>query len=179
MTVHASPPSGDYRVPCCGRTLTDVILDGHTTTLAPHAVTCGRARHTVDTITSDALDQLYARIDTLERVAKSSKCHAQIIVQELETADAARLALRRRAEQAEADRAAVLREAADVAETVAIRLHAQHDIGGSTGAYEAMTELRRMADETQPAPPHGHRPCCEATIGHRPNCPTNQPKDRP
>ncbi|MCX4540473.1 hypothetical protein [Streptomyces sp. NBC_01565] len=30
-------------------------------------------RHTVDTITSDALDQLYARIDTLEHVAASNK----------------------------------------------------------------------------------------------------------
>ncbi|MFL5910516.1 MAG: hypothetical protein ACJ768_08135 [Gaiellaceae bacterium] len=50
---------------------------------------------------------------------------------------------------APADRAAVLREAADLAEDVAVRLHNEHDVGGATGAYEAMTELRRLADETQ------------------------------
>lgn len=50
---------------------------------------------------------------------------------------------------APAGRAAILREAADTAETVAIRLYAQHDVGGSTGAYEVMTDLRRLADEAQ------------------------------
>ncbi|MFJ6069110.1 hypothetical protein ACIQHU_39475 [Streptomyces tendae] len=49
------------------------------------------------------------------------------------------------------DRRAVLREAADRAEIVALRLRLKHDVGAANGAYEVMTELRRMADETQPA----------------------------
>ncbi|MFJ4356877.1 hypothetical protein ACIP25_11470 [Streptomyces massasporeus] len=48
-------------------------------------------------------------------------------------------------------RAAVLREAADRAEIVALRLRLKHDYGAANGAYEVMTELRRMADEAQPA----------------------------
>lgn len=40
-----------------------------------------------------------------------------------------------------------LERAADVAETVAMRLRDEHDIGGATGAYEVMTELRRLAGE--------------------------------
>lgn len=58
------------------------------------------ARHTVDTITSDALDQLYARIDTLEHVAAGNKRHVQLIVPDLEAALA-------RAEQAEEQLATV------------------------------------------------------------------------
>lgn len=57
-------------------------------------------RHTVDTITSDALDQLYARIATLEHVASGNKRHVQLIVPDLEAALA-------RAEKAEAKAAAM------------------------------------------------------------------------
>lgn len=46
-------------------------------------------RHTVDTITSDALDALYARIATLTAVAAGNKRHVQIITPELESAQAA------------------------------------------------------------------------------------------
>lgn len=46
-------------------------------------------RHTVNTITSDALDQLYARIATLEHVAAGNKRHVQLIVPDLEHAEAA------------------------------------------------------------------------------------------
>jgi hypothetical protein len=63
-----------------------------------------------------------------------------------------------------ADRAAVLREAADIAEDVAIRLHRAHDVGGSLGAYEAMAELRRLAAEAPQ--PEGY----EATTGHLITC---------
>ncbi|MCX4622822.1 hypothetical protein ACF09G_12965 [Streptomyces albogriseolus] len=48
-------------------------------------------------------------------------------------------------------RAAVLREAADRAEVVALRLRLKHDTGAANGAYEVMDELRRMADETPAA----------------------------
>ncbi|MFD7465080.1 hypothetical protein [Streptomyces tendae] len=51
-------------------------------------------------------------------------------------------------EQLRAERAAVLREAADRAETVALRLRLKHDYGAANGAYEVMAELRRVADET-------------------------------
>ncbi|MEW1638619.1 hypothetical protein AB0469_31745 [Streptomyces sp. NPDC093801] len=54
-------------------------------------------RHTADTITDDALDELYARIETLEAVAAGNKRHVQFIVPDLENALA-------RAEQAEAER---------------------------------------------------------------------------
>lgn len=47
-------------------------------------------RHTVDTITSDALNALYARIETLEHVAAGNKRHVQAIVPELEQARAER-----------------------------------------------------------------------------------------
>jgi hypothetical protein len=50
------------------------------------------------------------------------------------------------------DRAAVLREAADVAERVAIKRHEQHEVEREQGALDVMTQLRRMADEAQPAP---------------------------
>ncbi|MEU0691951.1 hypothetical protein ABZ350_34280, partial [Streptomyces uncialis] len=43
-------------------------------------------RHTADSITDDALDALYARIRTLERVAAGNKRHVQTIVPELEHA---------------------------------------------------------------------------------------------
>lgn len=46
-------------------------------------------RHTVDSITSDALDALYRRIETLEHVAAGNKRHVQLIVPELERAEAA------------------------------------------------------------------------------------------
>lgn len=46
-------------------------------------------RHTVDSITSDHLDALYARIETLEHVAAGNKRHVQAIVPELEQAWAA------------------------------------------------------------------------------------------
>ncbi|MBW5420308.1 hypothetical protein GKQ77_01815 [Streptomyces sp. BG9H] len=59
-------------------------------------------RPTADTITDDELDALYARIKTLEHVAAGNKRHVQLIVPELENADAARRVLRDRAEQAEA-----------------------------------------------------------------------------
>jgi hypothetical protein len=49
------------------------------------------------------------------------------------------------------DRAAVLREAADEAERVAESLRAHHEFERSTGALDVMTELRRLADEAQPA----------------------------
>ncbi|TGB06519.1 hypothetical protein [Streptomyces sp. MZ04] len=50
---------------------------------------------------------------------------------------------------APADRAAVLREAADVAECVAQKRHGQHEIEREQGALDVMAELRRMADEAQ------------------------------
>ncbi|RSS92485.1 hypothetical protein EF919_18295 [Streptomyces sp. WAC02707] len=46
------------------------------------------------------------------------------------------------------NRAAVLRDAADHAEIVALRLRLKHDYGAANGAFEVMAELRRMADET-------------------------------
>ncbi|MFL4904644.1 hypothetical protein ACJ6WF_16020 [Streptomyces sp. MMS24-I2-30] len=46
-------------------------------------------RHTADTITDDALDALYRRIETLEHVAAGNKRHVQLIVPELERAEAA------------------------------------------------------------------------------------------
>lgn len=45
-------------------------------------------RHTVNTITSDALDALYNRIATLEAVAAGNKRHVQLIVPDLERAEA-------------------------------------------------------------------------------------------
>ncbi|MFJ6073664.1 hypothetical protein ACIQFU_22955 [Streptomyces sp. NPDC093065] len=66
-----------------------------------------------------------------------------------------RYAWQQRGDRAEAevkrlriDRAAVLREAADVAERVAIKRHEQHEIEREQGAYDVMTVLRRVADET-------------------------------
>ncbi|MFE7899213.1 hypothetical protein ACFU3E_17120 [Streptomyces sp. NPDC057424] len=52
-------------------------------------------------------------------------------------------------------RADGLREAADVAERVAIKRHEQHEIEREQGALDVMTQLRRMADEAQP----GKRRC--------------------
>ncbi|MFF4752668.1 hypothetical protein ACWD5R_11370 [Streptomyces sp. NPDC002514] len=46
-------------------------------------------RHTADTITDDALDALYRRIETLEHVAAGNKRHVQQIVPDLERAEAA------------------------------------------------------------------------------------------
>ncbi|MFF1417449.1 hypothetical protein [Streptomyces sp. NPDC058280] len=46
-------------------------------------------RHTASTITDDALDRLYARIVTLEHVAKGNRRHVQHLVPELERAEAA------------------------------------------------------------------------------------------
>jgi hypothetical protein len=46
-------------------------------------------RHTVDSITSDNLDELYARIATLEHVAAGNKRHVQLIAPDLERAEAA------------------------------------------------------------------------------------------
>jgi hypothetical protein len=87
--------------------------DPEPTTQQPGPIGCARhyatqreqrpARHTVDTITSDALDQLYARIETLEHVAAGNKRHVQLIVPDLEAALA-------RAEQAEAALARVRAE---------------------------------------------------------------------
>ncbi|MFM9656797.1 hypothetical protein [Streptomyces scabiei] len=47
--------------------------------------------------------------------------------------------------QARADRAAILTEAADEAETVAESLRKHHEFERSTGALDVMTELRRLA----------------------------------
>jgi len=44
-------------------------------------------------------------------------------------------------------RAAALREAADRAEIVALRLRLKHDYGAANGAYEVMEDLRRLAAE--------------------------------
>ncbi|MEV6866454.1 hypothetical protein AB0M44_36360 [Streptosporangium subroseum] len=60
--------------------------------------------------------------------------------QEAETALAALAAVRVEA----------LIEAADVAETVAIRLHQESEVTSSNGAYDVMTELRRMATASAP-----------------------------
>lgn len=49
-----------------------------------------------------------------------------------------------------ADRAAVLCEAADIAEDVAESLRKHHEFERSTGALDVMTELRRVAAEEQP-----------------------------
>lgn len=46
------------------------------------------------------------------------------------------------------NRAADLREAADRAEVVALRLRLKHDYAAANGAFEVMADLRRMADET-------------------------------
>jgi hypothetical protein len=46
-----------------------------------------------------------------------------------------------------ADRTAVLRDAADVGEDVANRIHASGDDHRAGGAYDVVDELRRMADE--------------------------------
>jgi hypothetical protein len=45
-------------------------------------------RHTADTINDNALDALYARIETLEHVAAGNKRHVQLIVPDLERAEA-------------------------------------------------------------------------------------------
>jgi hypothetical protein len=58
------------------------------------------------------------------------------------------------------DRAAVLREAADLAEEVAESLRKHHEFERSTGALDVMTELRRMADETQQGPVQPDTPRC-------------------
>ncbi|OUD03338.1 hypothetical protein [Streptomyces swartbergensis] len=73
-----------------------------------------------------------------------------------------------------ADRAAVLLEAADCAEIVALRLRMKHDVGAANGAYEVMAELRRMAAEAQTGTEAPARDCpaCEAGIGHSEHCPT-------
>ncbi|MER7047750.1 hypothetical protein [Streptomyces jumonjinensis] len=68
----------------------------------PATTPAAGTRHTADTITSDDLDQLYARISALEAVAASNRRHVQHLVPELEAADTARHALRTRAEQTEA-----------------------------------------------------------------------------
>jgi hypothetical protein len=44
-------------------------------------------RHTADTITDDALDALYRRIETLEHVAAGNKRHVQRLIPELEAAE--------------------------------------------------------------------------------------------
>ncbi|MFF8290451.1 hypothetical protein ACF068_14650 [Streptomyces sp. NPDC016309] len=46
-------------------------------------------RHTADTITDDALDALYRRIETLEHVAAGNKRHVQRLIPELQRAEAA------------------------------------------------------------------------------------------
>jgi hypothetical protein len=46
-------------------------------------------RKTLDQMTSDDLDELHARIATLEHVAAGNKRHVQLIVPELERAEAA------------------------------------------------------------------------------------------
>ncbi|NUR04225.1 MAG: hypothetical protein HOY79_49315, partial [Streptomyces sp.] len=56
-------------------------------------------------------------------------------------------------EQQQAEqRAAVLREAADIAEEVALKRHQQHEIEREQGALDVMTELHRLADETATTP---------------------------
>ncbi|GAB2718389.1 hypothetical protein [Streptomyces bullii] len=54
-----------------------------------------------------------------------------------------------RKDAAPVDRAAVLNEAADVAERVAIKRHEQHEVEREQGALDVMTQLRRMAVEAQ------------------------------
>lgn len=63
---------------------------------------------------------------------------------------------------APADRAATLRWAVERAEIVALRLRLKRDHGAATGAYEVVTELRRLADETQPAEAHATEPTEDA-----------------
>jgi site-specific recombinase len=46
-------------------------------------------RHTANTITDEALDELYRRIDTLEHVAAGNRRHVQLIVPDLQRAEAA------------------------------------------------------------------------------------------
>lgn len=56
------------------------------------------------------------------------------------------------------DRAAVLREAADLAEDVAIKRHGQHEIEREQGALDVMTKLRRLAAETPGPETQGAEP---------------------
>lgn len=56
-------------------------------------------------------------------------------------------------------RATVLREAADRAEVVALRLRLKRDYGAASGAYDVRAELRRLAGEAQPE-------CSASRTGH-------------
>lgn len=89
-------------------------------------------RHTVDTITSDALDQLHARIATLEHVAAGNKRHVQLIVPDLEAALA-------RAEQAEAAVARVTSPEAIRAAAMAIGDAALTHLGRDLGTIHVET----------------------------------------
>lgn len=84
-------------------------------------------RHTVDTITDDDLDQLYARIATLEHVAAGNKRHVQLIVPDLQAALA-------RAEQAEHERDTACR----AFNTVTLRLD---------DAEAAIARVRALAEQ--------------------------------
>ncbi|MGW0537836.1 hypothetical protein [Streptomyces sp. NPDC003032] len=46
-------------------------------------------RYTADSITDDALDALYRRVETLEHVAAGNKRHVQLVVPDLQRAEAA------------------------------------------------------------------------------------------
>ncbi|MFJ8163838.1 hypothetical protein ACIRBY_23325 [Streptomyces sp. NPDC096136] len=81
-------------------------------------------RHTVDTITSDALDELYARIDTLTAVCRSNKRAYAGAVADVQAAE-------QRAEQAEAALARVRQLASN---WIVLRTH-----GGA--AYELRAAL--------------------------------------
>ncbi|MFI8294052.1 DNA cytosine methyltransferase [Streptomyces sp. NPDC085614] len=116
-------------------------------------------RHTVDTITSDALDQLYAeleqlrrRVHTLEHVARSNRRHVRAIVPELEAAT-------QRAERAEAAIESVTSPDAIRAAAFAISDYAITHLGRDLGTIhiEPMAEagIRAALDpqEPQPGPP--------------------------
>lgn len=160
-TVHACPPKGQGVTACCGRTPFELLRTGRMTMDAT-AVTCDTAIRT-----AAGQDQ-----PTTEQRAKYGAAIRPIMLLGLQSADlsgpggtqcinewadwiADTLAAvrdeemdRLRAELAQA-RGGALTEAADSAENVAESLRKQHQFERSTGALDAMTELRRMTAELE------------------------------
>jgi hypothetical protein len=117
-------------------------------------------RKTLDQMTSDDLDQLYARIDTLEHAAASHQQHARLTARDLAHADAERETLRTRLGSA-------------LASMKLLRLYAnQLDHDGQVAASDVARRLHRIAAGLdQPAPEPGSNNAAR-TI-------TNNPEEQP
>ncbi|MFE9936354.1 hypothetical protein [Streptomyces hirsutus] len=129
-------------------------------------------RYTASTITDEALDQMYRRIETLEHVAAGNKGHVQLIVPELERAE----------ERATIYRAA-WHSARRRARVTSDELTRRAPLTGQYAA--ALARVRALAERWQGAMRDGERhpaavavlaalddpPACTCTYGERcPNC---------